>query len=269
PPISSCRNRRREAAKSQPAWRGPAMFRSRAMRQSAWRISAPTRQHQARCWKTWRGLTPAGSPCFAAAPAPCGPPPAAITRCCGWHARSPISTAPTRSAAYIWPKRCPTARSPTRCGARRKPPGLTFLQSITVTFLLPAGFWRPRETTMQRIQRTLMLLLVVGIPAAASPLFAPSRDLCFTDGPLTYRLSPSVSWPDYRVRIDNTAPQPDLRVRLVDSVDLADLPLVDDIGPATCKTAGVFRTVAIVSGTADVTVSVSHEPQEADFALYV
>ena len=114
-----------------------------------------------------------------------------------------------------------------------------------------------------------MLLLVVGIPAAASPLFAPSRDLCFTDGPLTYRLSPSVSAPDYRVRIDNTAPQPDLRVRLVDSVELADLSLVDDIGPATCKTAGVFRTVAIVSGPADVTVSVSRDPRAADFALYV
>jgi len=122
---------------------------------------------------------------------------------------------------------------------------------------------------MQRIQRTLMLLLVVGIPAAASPLFAPSRDLCFTDGPLTYRLSPSASAPDYRVQIDNTAPRPDLRVRLVDSVELADLSLVDDIGPATCKTAGVFRTVAIVSGTADVTVSASRETQEADFALYV
>src|SRR5262249_56025959 len=125
------------------------------------------------------------------------------------------------------------------------------------------------ERTMQRIQGSLMLLGVVAIPAAASLLFAPSRDLCFTDGPLTYRLSPSASAPDYRVRIDNTTPRPDLRVRLVESVEIADLSLVDDIGPATCKTAGVFRTVAIVSGPADVTVSVSREPRAADSPLYL
>ena len=54
---------------------------------------------------------------FAAArtpPTPCSCPPAAITGCCGSRARSPISTAPKRSPACIWPRRCPTARSPTR-----------------------------------------------------------------------------------------------------------------------------------------------------------
>jgi len=121
---------------------------------------------------------------------------------------------------------------------------------------------------MQRIQKTLVLLLVAGIPAA-TPLLAPSHDLCFTDGPVTYRLSQSSAAPDYRVRIDNTAPRPDLRVRLVDRVELADLTLVDDVGPPACRTAGVLRTVAVVSGPADVTVSVSREPHEADVALYV
>jgi hypothetical protein len=42
------------------------------------------------------------------------------TACCGWRARSPISTAPSGSAACISPRRCPIARSPTRCGGRRK-----------------------------------------------------------------------------------------------------------------------------------------------------
>jgi len=44
----------------------------------------------------------------------------AITACCAWRARSPISTAPRRSAACISPKRCPTARWPTRCEGRRE-----------------------------------------------------------------------------------------------------------------------------------------------------
>ena len=42
---------------------------------------------------------------------------AAITACCASPARSPISTAPNTSAACIWPRRCPTARSPTKCAA--------------------------------------------------------------------------------------------------------------------------------------------------------
>ena len=40
----------------------------------------------------------------------CGFRRAAITGCCGWRGRSPISTARKRSAACIWPRRCPTAR---------------------------------------------------------------------------------------------------------------------------------------------------------------
>ena len=43
-------------------------------------------------------------------PTRCGCRRAAITGCCGSRARSPISTAPTRSAACIWPRRCPIAR---------------------------------------------------------------------------------------------------------------------------------------------------------------
>ena len=73
----------------------------------------------ARCWKTWRGPTAAGSRCCAMPPTRCGSRRAAIIACCGSRARSPISTAPTRSAACISPRRCPTARSPTRCGAPR------------------------------------------------------------------------------------------------------------------------------------------------------
>ncbi len=53
-----------------------------------------------------------GRNCCATPPRPCGCRRAAITACCGSRARSPISTAPRKSAGCIWPKRCPTARSP-------------------------------------------------------------------------------------------------------------------------------------------------------------
>ncbi len=123
---------------------------------------------------------------------------------------------------------------------------------------------------MERVGKTLVPLLVAGIAAAMPPLFATSHDLCFTAGPVTYRLSDSAPSPDYRVRIDNAATRPDLRVRLVDRVELADLTLVDDVGSdRPCSTLGVLRTVRIVGGPADVTVSVSREVRDADFALYV
>ncbi len=61
-----------------------------------------------------------GLRCCATPPTPCGSRRAAIIACCGSRARSPISTAPTPSAACIWRRRCPTARSPTKCDARRK-----------------------------------------------------------------------------------------------------------------------------------------------------
>ena len=48
--------------------------------------------------------------CCATPPTPCGFRRAAIIGCCGWRARSPISTAPKRSAACISPRRCPIAR---------------------------------------------------------------------------------------------------------------------------------------------------------------
>ena len=85
--------------------------------------SAPTRRRPARCWKRSPSRTPAGCRCCATPPTPCGCRRAAIIACCGSRARSPISTAPRRSAACISPRRCPTARSPTRSAARREASG--------------------------------------------------------------------------------------------------------------------------------------------------
>jgi hypothetical protein len=131
---------------------------------------------------------------------------------------------------------------------------------------------------MERIRKSLILLLA-GIPAAAAAatlpfVGTPAHDICFTAGSVTYQLSPAAAAPDYRVRIDNTAARPDLKVRLVDRAELADFALVDDVGaPAgsNCATAGRLRTVKIVAGTdaSDVTIAVSQEPAEQDFALFV
>jgi hypothetical protein len=123
-----------------------------------------------------------------------------------------------------------------------------------------------------RVRKSFALLLLAGIPAAM-PLFpAASQDLCVTAGPMTYRLSQSTESPDVRVRIDNAATRPDLRVRLVDRAEMADLALVDDADrPAghTCAVMGEIRTARIVTGASDLTITVSREPHDADFALYV
>jgi len=60
-----------------------------------------------------------GLACCAMPPTRCGCRPAAITGCCGSRARSPTSTAPTRSAACISRKRCRIARLLTRCAGQR------------------------------------------------------------------------------------------------------------------------------------------------------
>jgi hypothetical protein len=127
---------------------------------------------------------------------------------------------------------------------------------------------------MERFRKTLILLFVAGIPAAAPSFFAAAPEICFTAGPVTYELSPGAVATDYRVRIDNTAAQPDLRIGLVDSAEIADFSLVDDIGGSNsnaCRTAGVLKTVRLVPAEqpADVTISLSREAGEADFKLFV
>ena len=120
---------------------------------------------------------------------------------------------------------------------------------------------------MNRLRKTLILLLVVGVPAGARSYFASAPDLCFTAGSVTYQLSSSAG----RMR---RARRPDLRIKLVDRAEIADFALVDDAGGVAggaCRTAGALKTVKIVSGetSPDVTISVSREVDDADFRLFV
>ena len=49
---------------------------------------------------------------------------------------------------------------------------------------------------MERLRRSLILIAVIAVPAAAHSTFAPTDDLCFASGSATYRLSPQAASPD-------------------------------------------------------------------------
>jgi hypothetical protein len=142
---------------------------------------------------------------------------------------------------------------------------------------------------MTRLHKALILLvvIVIALPAAALPFFLPAApvtvapaavasNLCFTTGAVTYRVSMGTPSPDYRVKIGDSNPDsgPHLRIQLVDNVESADFALVDDFSGTdanTCASAGTIKTVQVVgeTGTADVTLSLSGEPADADLKLFV
>jgi len=122
---------------------------------------------------------------------------------------------------------------------------------------------------MDRVRITVVLFLVAAIPAFAPPFFAAAPALCFTSGSTTYRLADRPAAADYRVRIDNGAAHPDLRIGLVDDAETADFALVDDaatVGSA-CRSAGARKSVALVPADqpAEVTISLAPAPHDADF----
>jgi hypothetical protein len=140
-------------------------------------------------------------------------------------------------------------------------------------------------------------------PVSTQPI-APvtTANLCFTAGAVTYRVSPDAA-ADYRVKIDDA--RPDLRIALVDGVETADFALVDGVGGlGACESTGRaalaseasgqrgesiarahgpsedareraggarLKTVGVVGegSEADVTMSLSREPADADFKLFV
>ena len=131
---------------------------------------------------------------------------------------------------------------------------------------------------MDKLRKTLALLCVAAIAAAAAPFLTASPDLCFTAGSVTYRLSAARHRPTTASRSTTTR-----RIRTCASgwstgSTTADFALTDDAGAMTgnaCKAAGAIKTVRIVAaGTpSDLTIAVSRaDPvryRQADFALYV
>ena len=119
-----------------------------------------------------------------------------------------------------------------------------------------------------------MLIAVIAVPAAAHSTFAPADDLCFASGSATYRLAPRAPSPDYRVKIDNSASRPDLRMVLVDRPEIADFVLADDFGGASgnaCKSAVPVKTVKVDSEARSPDVTVSFAPGDTipDYRIYV
>jgi len=127
---------------------------------------------------------------------------------------------------------------------------------------------------LDRIRKTLLLFAVIAVPAAAHSAFAPAQNPCFVSGTSTFRLSPTASSPDYRVRIESHAARPDLRMQLVDRPEIADFVLVDDFGAAestACRSSVPVKTVKVDpdARTPDVTVSLSADAADPDYKVYV
>ena len=73
---------------------------------------------------------------------------------------------------------------------------------------------------VNRIQKTLILVAAVALPAAAHSTFAPTREtLCFASGATTYQIARNAAAPDFRIKIADASAKPDLRMRLVDSAE--------------------------------------------------
>jgi len=132
---------------------------------------------------------------------------------------------------------------------------------------------------VNRIQKTLILIAAIAVPAAAHSTFAPSKDgLCFASGATTYQITRNASAPDFRIRIadDATLPdaRPDLRMQLVDRAEIPDFVLVDDFSgheQAPCRSSTPIRTVSLDADAAkpDVTVNLSADAAVSDYKTYV
>jgi hypothetical protein len=124
---------------------------------------------------------------------------------------------------------------------------------------------------MKRKQRSVLLGLVLAVPVAAQA-FLPPKHLCFSAGAAAYQISASARDPDFKVRIDNRAAHPDLRMQLVDDPTTADFVLVDDFGGADSDAChGSLKTIRVDGDEQrpDLTLNLAAESDVADFKLYV
>jgi len=128
---------------------------------------------------------------------------------------------------------------------------------------------------MNRLQKSLILVAAIAIPAAAHSTFAPTKEtLCFASGATTYQIARNAPAPDFRIKIADASASPDLRMQLVDSAEMADFVLVDDFSgkePAPCRSSTPIQTVTLDADTAapDVTVNLSADPAQSDYKIYV
>ena len=102
---------------------------------------------------------------------------------------------------------------------------------------------------MNRLQKMLILVAAIAVPAAAHSTFAPTKEtLCFASGATTYQIARNAPAPDFRIKIADASARPDLRMQLVDSAEIADFVLVDDFSgkePAPCRSSTPIQTVTL------------------------
>jgi hypothetical protein len=128
---------------------------------------------------------------------------------------------------------------------------------------------------MNRLQKSLILIAAIAVPAAAHSTFAPvPESLCFASGATTYRIAHNAAAPDFRIKIADASPHPDLRMQLVDRAEIADFVLVDDFSgkePVACRSSTPIRTVTLDADTGkpDVTVNLSADAADPDYKIYV
>lgn len=123
---------------------------------------------------------------------------------------------------------------------------------------------------MRRINAASLLVLAVGIPAAAaSSFFGSSSKPCFLAGNVAYEISRSAS-AAHVVRIDNAAASPTLRMQLVDDPGIADFVLVDDgDGAGACKGAATIESIRVDPAASDPELTISLSRKPADHKIYV
>jgi hypothetical protein len=127
---------------------------------------------------------------------------------------------------------------------------------------------------MNMLQKTLVLVSLIAVPAGAQSFFATPKTPCFTAGSWTYQLSSKDKTPDYRIKIQSEAATADLRMQMVDAPETADFVIADDIDSNEnnlCKAVGGLKTVRIDADetTPDVTVMLSRDAATPDYKLYV
>ena len=117
---------------------------------------------------------------------------------------------------------------------------------------------------MQRIHllfAVAALAMAPAVMAAADAWLAPASDgSCFSSGGVTYRLTSSKA-ADYTIRIDNSAPRPDLIVQITEDPAAADLVLLADAGGLNSCAGGTQRTIRLDPRAAepDVTIALARE----------
>ena len=128
---------------------------------------------------------------------------------------------------------------------------------------------------MNRLQKSLILITAIAVPAAAHSTFAPvPESLCFASGATTYQIAHNAPAPDFRIKIADASSRADLRMQLVDRAEIADFVLVDDFSgrdPVSCRSSTPIQMVTLDTGTAtpDVTVNLSADAADPDYKIYV